>query len=346
MIPRLASNYEPGSALVLSSGAMIVPRKRLVKPKPEWHAPWKLMRVVSGHVGWVRCLAVEPGNEWFASGSNDRLIKIWDLASGKLKLSLTGHFSGVRGLAISSRQPYLFSCGEDKTVKCWDLEYNKVIRHYHGHLSGVYCIGLHPILDILVTGGRDSCARVWDMRTKAQIHALSGHANTIASLQCQAAEPQVITGSHDTTIRLWDIIAGKTRVTLTHHKKSVRAIELHPKLNSFVSGAPDSIKQWKCPEGTFVQNLTEHNAIINCLAVNADNVLVSGADNGTMYFWDWKTGHNFQRAVAPPQPGSIESEAGIFDMIFDQSGTRLITAEADKTIKIYKEDEEATKDNE
>ena len=31
------------------------------------------------------------------------------------------------------------------------------------------------------------------------------------------------------------------------------------------------------------------------MAANADGVLVSGADNGTMYFWDWKTGYNFQR---------------------------------------------------
>lgn len=52
-------------------------------------------------------------------------VQIWDLATGRLKLSLTGHISGVRGLAVSPRQPYLFSCGEDKQVKCWDLEYNK-----------------------------------------------------------------------------------------------------------------------------------------------------------------------------------------------------------------------------
>lgn len=85
-------------------------------PKPDWHAPWKLYRVISGHTGWVRCVAVEPGNEWFCTGAADRVIKIWDLASGKLKLSLTGHVSTVRGLAVSSRQPYLFSCGEDRMV--------------------------------------------------------------------------------------------------------------------------------------------------------------------------------------------------------------------------------------
>ena len=64
-------------------------------------------------------------------------------------------------------------------------------------------------------------------------------------------------------------------------------------------------------------------------------------DNGTMYFWDWKSGYNFQRLQAAVQPGSIDSEAGIYASTFDQSGSRLITCEADKTIKIYKEDETA-----
>lgn len=99
----------PSSALV---------RKDVVKqPRPEWHAPWRPFRVISGHMGWVRSLAVEPDNQWFASGAADRTIKIWDIGSGTLKLTLTGHISAVRGLAVSPRHPYLFSCGEDKQVK-------------------------------------------------------------------------------------------------------------------------------------------------------------------------------------------------------------------------------------
>ncbi len=65
------------------------------------------------------------------------------------------------------------------------------------------------------------------------------------------------------------------------------------------------------------------------------------ADNGSLYFWDWKTGYNFQRLQTIPQPGSIDPEMGIYAMKFDHSGSRLITCEADKTIKIYKEDETA-----
>ena len=34
----------------------------------------------------------------------------------------------------------------------------------------------------------------------------------------------------------------------------------------------------------------------------------------------------------------------MFAMTFDQSGSRLLTCEADKTIKIYKEDENASEE--
>lgn len=33
-------------------------------------------QVISGHLGWVRCIAVEPGNQWFVTGSADRTIKV------------------------------------------------------------------------------------------------------------------------------------------------------------------------------------------------------------------------------------------------------------------------------
>jgi pleiotropic regulator 1 len=322
----------------------------VMQVKPEWHAPWKLMRVISGHLGWVRSLAVEPENKWFASGAGDRTIKIWDLATGSLRLTLTGHISTVRGLAVSPRHPYLFSCGEDKMVKCWDLETNKVIRHYHGHLSGVYTLALHPTLDVLVTGGRDGVARVWDMRTRSNIHVLSGHKGTVSDVKCQEVDPQVISSSLDSTVRLWDLAAGKTMGVLTHHKKGVRALATHPKEFTFASGSTGSIKQWKCPEGAFMQNFEGQNAIINTLSVNEDNVLFSGGeydfpmllnitdanglgDNGSMSFWDWKSGHRYQALDTTAQPGSLDAEAGIMSSIYDRTGLRLICGEADKTSK-------------
>jgi pleiotropic regulator 1 len=113
--------------------------------------------------------------------------------------------------------------------------------------------------------------------------------------------------------------------TLTHHHKSVRSLAIHPTEFSFASGSSggNNIKKWKFPEGTFVHNFAGHDAIINTVNVNADGAFFSGADNGSMCFWDYKTGLPYQTMTDIPQPGSLDAEAGIFASTFDQTGTRL-----------------------
>lgn len=319
--------------------------------RPKWHYPYKLYRVILGHSGWVNCVDVDISNEWFVTGSNDRLIKIWDLASCKLKLTLTGHINSIRDVKISKRNPYLFSCGEDNRVKCWDLEYNKVIRDYHGHLSGVYCLALHPSFDILMSGGRDSVVRVWDIRTKTSIFVLSGHTGTVMSLASQSVEPQIISGSQDKMIRLWDLNNGKCRIALTHHKKSIRSLSIHPFEYSFCSGAADNVKVWNGADAEFDRNITGFNSIINCSLIKQDpyfndsSILVLGSNNGQLHFYDWSSGYKYDTLVNKVVPGTVESENSTLAMAFDKSESRLITTHGDKSIKIWKENEEATPEN-
>ncbi|CAD7932761.1 unnamed protein product [Amoebophrya sp. A120] len=312
--------------------------------KPQWHRPWKLHKVLAGHTGWVRCVAVDPSNEWFCTSGQDRLIKFWDLATGTLKLTLTGHSSCVRALEISKHHPYFYSGGEDNEVRCWDLNTNKIIRTYHGHLQAVYSLKLHPTLDILASGGRDGTVRIWDIRSRSQIFALT-HEAAVHCLASQAAEPQFISGSADNTVKLWDLAAGKSMAVLTNHKKSIRAVAIHPKEYTFVSCSNAQNKVWRCPKGVFERDIYGHDSIINACAIreneDGSSILVGGGDDGFLHFWDWKTGYLFQSIEGKPQPGSLSSENAIFGMAFDQSQTRLITAECDKTVKIYKQDFDA-----
>ena len=307
------------------------------KPK---HSKWKLYKIIAGHTGWVRCIDVDPSNKFFVTGSNDRVIKFWDLATGKLKLSYTGHINTIRKVVLSKKNPYLFSCAEDKKIKCWDLETNKAIRQYHGHLSGVYSLSLHPNLDIFTTGGRDCVARVWDIRSRQQILCLEGHTNTVYSVIMQENEPQIITGSSDCTIKLWDIRNGQILNTLTHHKKCIRDLLIPEQEYSFISAGADDIKIWSCPEGKYIKSIKGSEGIVNSIALNRDGVFVSGGEDGKLFFWDYDSGEIFQKIKVPVQPGSMECEAQIFECKFDITDTRLITAGCDKTIKIFKQIDE------
>ena len=113
---------------------MVQRRAPQVVPVPQWHPQWELGVVLSGHLGWVRSISFDPSNQWFATGSNDRTIKIWDFPKSVLgdkdclKLTLTGHISAVRGLAVSDRHPYLFS-GDSSAIVLIDASYTDIIEN-------------------------------------------------------------------------------------------------------------------------------------------------------------------------------------------------------------------------
>lgn len=262
---------------------------------------------------------------------------------------MTGHISAIRDVKLSANHTYLYTCSEDCTVRCWDLTTNKAIRNYHGHLSGVYCLAVHPNQNIIASGGRDATVRLWDIRTRRQIHAFQGHKDTIFSIIMQEDEPQIVSGSADKTIRVWDINAGKKLKALTNHKKTIRSMLFHPKEYTFLSAGADNLKLWKCPEAMFLRNFDQQLyseqsgqgvGIVNSVTCDGNNILTAGTDDGYLNFWDWDSGRMFQRIKSRPQPGSISSEAGIFCCKFDNSGLRLLTAECDKTIKIWQQADE------
>jgi pleiotropic regulator 1 len=94
-------------------------------------------------------------------------------------------------------------------------------------------------------------------------------------------------------IKFWDIRMWTCTQTLTQHKKGIRSMVLHPTEYSFASGGSDKIRVWKCPEGHMLRTIPGPNAIVNALALNHDNVLIAGTDNGTINFYDWESGHCF-----------------------------------------------------
>ena len=67
-------------------GLALFDRSEHSRPKMKYHSPWKLKTVIAGHHGWVRCIDFDVSNEFFVTGSTDRTIKFWELATGNLFL--------------------------------------------------------------------------------------------------------------------------------------------------------------------------------------------------------------------------------------------------------------------
>ena len=69
----------------------------------------------TGHSGRVTSVAIAPDGRTALSGSSDKTLKLWDLASGKELRTFTGHSGRVTSVAIApdGRTALSGSCGQD-----------------------------------------------------------------------------------------------------------------------------------------------------------------------------------------------------------------------------------------
>jgi glucose repression regulatory protein TUP1 len=69
----------------------------------------------------VTSVAISPDGRWVAAGSLDTVVRIWEVATGKLVERLRGHRDSVYSVAFTPDGRGLVSGSLDKTLKYWDV---------------------------------------------------------------------------------------------------------------------------------------------------------------------------------------------------------------------------------
>ena len=55
----------------------------------------------------MTAVAVAPDGSWLASGSGDRRVRIWDVATGQARATLKGHTGPVEAVAVAPDSSWL-----------------------------------------------------------------------------------------------------------------------------------------------------------------------------------------------------------------------------------------------
>ncbi|MEN3002201.1 MAG: hypothetical protein ABDI19_10240 [Armatimonadota bacterium] len=85
-----------------------------------------------GHGGYVYSVAFSPDGQLLASGSEDRIIRLWRVADGQLLRTLTGHTHIVYSVAFSPDGQLIASASgsRDRTIKLWQVSTGQLLRTY------------------------------------------------------------------------------------------------------------------------------------------------------------------------------------------------------------------------
>jgi WD40 repeat protein len=165
----------------------------------------KRLRALRGHAEVVLCAAFAPDGKSLASGSADKTIKLWDLASGEENGTLQGHTNSVRFVAFNEDGTTLISVDTDHTIKLWDAASRKGIATLSGHRDTITCLALGPDGKTLASACKDGTVKLWEVAPGKNTATLRGHASAVKSLAFSPDGKTLASGGANKTVRIWRI---------------------------------------------------------------------------------------------------------------------------------------------
>ena len=131
----------------------------------------------------VHSVAISNDSRYLVSGSNDKTVRLWDVATGKEIKQFLGHTESVNSVAISKDSRYLVSGSIDKTLRLWELATGKEIKQFLGYTSVVDSVAISKDSRYLVSGSSDSTVKLWEFATGKEIKQFLGHTSVVDKLR-------------------------------------------------------------------------------------------------------------------------------------------------------------------
>lgn len=255
---------------------------------------------------YVRSVCFSPDGKYLATGAEDKIIRVWDIAAKEIKVRFTGHEQDIYSLDFSRNGRIIASGSGDKTVRLWDLDKqaNLLILTIE---DGVTTVALSADGRLVAAGSLDRSVRVWDTDTGMPIDRLEGregHKDSVYSVAFSPSGRELVSGSLDKTIKMWELSPPMPRGVGGPNAAA-------PAASAGAAAAAVAGKN----SGHCIRTFEGHNDFVLSVALTPDGAWVlSGSKDRGVQFWDPVTGvtqlhlqghKNSVISVAPSPKGGL-----------------------------------------
>ncbi|MEO1388277.1 MAG: WD40 repeat domain-containing protein [Cyanobacteria bacterium J06634_6] len=316
------------------------------KQDPTWaEGQVQLLTITArngGHSRPVRAVAFHPGNRFFATGSADKSIRLWDL-QGQSRVKVFSLDSEVLSLAFSRDGRWLASSSLDGTVQLWDWQMGQLSHTLSGHSKMATAVAFTPDDQYLISGSGDHRLKVWDVSSAQEVSSI----DTGQWIQSIALDPQnpeqVAIAGLGRQVDIWNWQTQRKEQSSERFSSPVYAVDWHP-TRARLAFSPDSSIN---PETTAHRNtlalmdlrsermsspLTGHSDYVSFVEFSpSGDTLLSGSWDRTIRLWNAQTGELIR--------SFLENERRILSGDFSDNGRAFAVGSADGSIKIYQTQE-------
>ncbi|PVI07608.1 WD40 repeat-like protein [Periconia macrospinosa] len=249
---------------------------------------------------YIRSVCFSPNGQYLATGAEDKVIRVWDIATRTIKHQFTGHEQDIYSLDFARNGRIIASGSGDRSVRLWDLETNQQLRNLSIE-DGVTTVAISPDNRFVAAGSLDKSVRVWDANTGALVVRLEGeqgHKDSVYSVAFAPSGDRLVSGSLDKTIKMWELNTpprlipgappgGKCIRTFEGHKDFVLSVALTPHGDWVLSGSKDrGVQFWDPHTGVAQLMLQGHkNSVISVAPSPAGGIFATGSGDMRARIW-------------------------------------------------------------
>jgi WD40 repeat protein len=143
--------------------------------------------------------------EGVISGSDRKLVEVWDISAESHKHSLKLHSESVTCLAIDSEGKEVISGGADKMLVSWNIEKGERIRVFHGHRTTATDVVYANDGKHIFSSDAKGVLIVWNRATGKSLSKTQAHEKSVEGIALAGDGKTLYAGSADGTVSTWEV---------------------------------------------------------------------------------------------------------------------------------------------